>query len=467
MFEGVPVSCLSATMVLAYCQHYTCKYIPGRSLTNTDLRALSAWLGCSTDKPARSLRQHPTLALHVSLLKAAGLLTYNENIWYLTPRAIPWLNFPHLQQSHSLMAAIEECRLRAALQELSLTDTVAENTIAFTLQQLQRYADSPDPQSSSGRWINIFPNEWQLCLTPTLSSKTLFHLLQLGTLVSGSILDTLTLSITPLTIAQADRRGYSLSHMIYIMEEATGQPLAPGQHQQLLEWVRRADAYTLNPVTLLTVKQPQQLANVIGNGNLRQHVHTQLSPRHATVSPNIFPALKKWAARHHYALDSSYDSPAINPSSAGDERPTEFHYLGLRLLMDLGKLIPLPYAPPAAELEHAAAHLSPEQQTQLNTLANTLLTNIQEAISGRDAFFSARQAPSFSFIEQIERAIRKQTTLTLRYNALNAPESKQHTIEPHRLEKRGQLYYLHAYSYRAEANLTFRLDRIVTLEVQH
>ena len=40
---------------------------------------------------------------------------------------------------------------------------------------------------------------------------------------------------------------------------------------------------------------------------------------------------------------------------------------------------------------------------------------------------------------------------------------KQHEVEPYWLERRDQLAYLHAYSYRAEAELTFRLDRVVNV----
>jgi predicted DNA-binding transcriptional regulator YafY len=38
-------------------------------------------------------------------------------------------------------------------------------------------------------------------------------------------------------------------------------------------------------------------------------------------------------------------------------------------------------------------------------------------------------------------------------------------VQPLRLEKRGSLYYLHAYCYRAETNLTFRMDRIQHLQL--
>ncbi|MCP4358117.1 MAG: WYL domain-containing protein, partial [Chloroflexi bacterium] len=59
--------------------------------------------------------------------------------------------------------------------------------------------------------------------------------------------------------------------------------------------------------------------------------------------------------------------------------------------------------------------------------------------------------------------IQKQTPLTLNYQALHAPTPKQHIVEPLRLEQRGDLFYLYAYSYRAEANLTFRLDRLTAI----
>jgi hypothetical protein len=274
------------------------------------------------------------------------------------------------------------------------------------------------------------------------------------------------LQLNPLTIAQAGPRGYSLTHITWLLAEATGHPLPSAQQNQLAAWYRQAHAYQLRPVTLLSARQPDQLACILQNGNLRPYIQEQISPRHAIVNPAIQPRLQKWAARRLLLLNSpqmpTTDDATPAPHDAGF-MPTAYQWLGLRLLTALGQMMPLPYPPPHIELEALSAHLSAEQQSQLDALAAQIMTSLEEMVNGRDAFFPAVHSPDSQFIQQINHALQRQTTLTIHYLPLHTPEPKQHTLEPLRLEQRGQLTYLYAYSHRAETNLTFRLDRIVSI----
>ena len=63
-------------------------------------------------------------------------------------------------------------------------------------------------------------------------------------------------------------------------------------------------------------------------------------------------------------------------------------------------------------------------------------------------------------LTQLRAAIADEQPLTLDYTPPNCAEPRRHTVEPLRLEQRHQLTYLVAYSYRAEATLTLRLDRL-------
>ena len=64
----------------------------------------------------------------------------------------------------------------------------------------------------------------------------------------------------------------------------------------------------------------------------------------------------------------------------------------------------------------------------------------------------------------IRAAVRDSHPLTLAYQALSDREPRRRRARPLALEARGDLTYLRAYCYLAEAELTFRLDRVTAVE---
>lgn len=450
MANYLSITLHSTTLVLAYFQYYTCKFLPGRCLPARHLRRLSTWLD-QPDKSLFSLRNHPTLAAHLALLAGTNLLAHNDAHWYVTPRLFQWLEQPAADKFAALIKSLDSCQFETASVELGLSAVLTVDVKAYLHQQFERQSDSYQHEKpEAAAWKSVAPDEWQLVLPQALPCSLLFHLLQLGLWLPQQ-----PLSITPYSISQAVRRGYSLKLIQYIMEEVTGQMLPTSQIQQMVAWLKRTNAYRLHPVHLLSAKRPEQLLQLIKNRNLRRHIQEQIGPRHAIVSPAIQMPLQKWAVRHNYYLDQFPDT-----TKPDDLNPSGYQWLGLKLLVSLGQVLPLPYPAPHTALEALSRHVTPEEQVQLSTLADEIVESIQDAISGRDAFFPARQSPTTCLLQQFKDAMQNQAQIRICYRAFNAPEPKWHTVEPLRLEQVGDLYYLTAYSYRAEANLTFRLDRI-------
>jgi predicted DNA-binding transcriptional regulator YafY len=143
--------------------------------------------------------------------------------------------------------------------------------------------------------------------------------------------------------------------------------------------------------------------------------------------------------------------------------PTAYQWLGLHLLAALRQIIPLPYPPPHAELEALSAHVPLEEQAQMAALAEQLIAGSQSAIRGRDAFFPVRKPVPPEWIETIRAALAREQAIDLTYQALGECAPTCRRVYPLRLEEWGALHYLHAYCTLAEANRTFRLDRIVSL----
>ena len=420
-----PMTINSATLVLAYTQHYNCKFVPGRCLTDSHLRRLAIWVG-HPDHELRSVRNHPALAVHLALLKAANLLMYNQMLWYLPPKAYQWLHQPSVDRISALLLPFETCQFEAATTDLGFSHLLTLDTKAYLQQQLSAEIHAHAQQKTVlAKWLTIQPECWQLSIPQKRSDSILFHLLQLGDWMPQQ-----PLTITPDSIAQAIQQGYSLTHIQFLLGKATGTLLTNQQSGQLIDWFKRVKSIQLHPVYLLSVKKSEQLTHIIGNRRLYQLVQEQISPRHAIVSPAIQTPLQKWAVRHNYFLDHFPETAATQ-----DVDPTGYQWLGLKLLVSLGQIIPLPYPAPHAELAALSQQFAPEMLVQLSTLADQLLETMQSAISGRDAFFPADHSPTPHLLQQIKAAMQQPSLLDIFYRTLNAPEPKWHTIEPLRLEK--------------------------------
>jgi hypothetical protein len=190
---------------------------------------------------------------------------------------------------------------------------------------------------------------------------------------------------------------------------------------------------------------------------LSRHIHQQISPRHALVSPQLIQPLQKWLAKQNKFLRV----PQFHNEAVKDKWPdSAYIWLGLKLLIELKVFLSLPIPSPHRLLDEAATSLTPEEQTELGFIVENLIRELKQAVRGKDAFLPAQTAVSQQVIDQITHAVATESALTIAYQALGDLKASYRQVQPLRLEKRGNLYYLHAYCYRAETNLIFRLDRV-------
>jgi proteasome accessory factor C len=108
----------------------------------------------------------------------------------------------------------------------------------------------------------------------------------------------------------------------------------------------------------------------------------------------------------------------------------------------------------------AEAHLSPIQLADLEARADALLDQLRQVIRGRDAFLPAYARDDSPLVAAIKPALAQGETVHIAYQSLVDRQPYWREVFPLRLEQHGNLYYLHAYCHLAEANRTFRLDRI-------
>lgn len=446
----------SLTLVLAYLQYYTPECLPrGRFISPTHLRVLAAWIG-EPSPHLRSLRRHPALAAHIALLCAMDFLNYSGDTLIPQPAVSPWLHLPLSNSLQSLLRALTSPKWHKTLEELHLGHVVTELLTVYLEQSLTRQLEAASTvQFESIQWLDTEQTRerWAINLPAKLPDWQHFDLRQLGTWSPGE-----PLLCTPFTIATAVLRGYSFDLMQWILESAAQEPLPVDRQTQLFQWCRRAHTYQIRTVRLLSTAQPSQITALMRHKRLRQAAIAQITPRHLVVKDEMIEKLTSWLREQGYPLQ--HDLSPTNNRQPGAFTEYQWYWLCARVLIDLGKLFPLPCPSPYGLLESASQHLSETEISNLEATAATILTSLRQAISGRDAFFPARDPVAPDTINQIYRAIERETPLAIAYQALGDLKASYRQVQPLRLEKRGNLYYLYAYCYRAETNLTFRLDRI-------
>lgn len=472
----------------AYFQYYTPKRLHGRHLSLTDLRRLSVWLNCPRTQ-VRSLRKHPLLAAHLLLMYGLGFLDLDNDTFYnLQPTLTEWLFLGHKEQISKLLAALEEPQLTNIASKLGLDECLKLDYHTFLQQSLQRQlATDPEPAVGPVVWQTPFneqqqPNlgeqSWQLLLPAHLAPWLLFDLLQLGEWQGEAIARNCVkkkhtcveyshsnvteqsgetvLVCTPLTIAKAGKRGYSEQTIRWLLEEATQAPLPTGVAQQLATWLKRGQSYQVRTVQLLTTAQDHQLSEILSQKRLKQCIYRQISPKDAIVSSDLVPKLKRWLAKQQYELET-----AAFMQTELDQ--TAYSWLGLRVLVGLKELMPLPLPAPVTALTQLEGMLTTNQQSEMEALARRILSDLRAVIRGQDSFFPAVCSPLPETLARLQEAIKEQKPVLIQYQSLGDYQPQYRRIQPYRLEKKEPLYYLYAYCYRAEADLTFRVDRIFQL----
>jgi hypothetical protein len=446
------VTPFTLTLCLAYIHHYTPLFLPGRWFSPSHLRRLARWIGLPRPY-LRSVRAHPGLAAHLALLRGAGLITATQDAFMLSPSTGAWLHASAGEQLEPFLTLLHDSALwEQVVTDLGLQDTLHCDFTAYIQQTLWRQREAGvTPSAAQAYWMEETVEEaWRLCLPASLPPWLLFDLLQLGEWEPGE-----PLCCTPLSIVAASRRGYGAHHVRWLLETATQKPLPRRYEEELREWLKRGRIYQARHVHLLTTAQPGQMQELLAQRRWRPYFYQQISSRHTIVSADLLPHLRAWLAKKGCALDDTVTIPGATLADT-----TAHSWLGLRVLVGLGELIPLTLPLPYAQLESLAEQLTALQRSELEFMAQSILENVRAAMRGWDAFWPAQNPVPTGWLSQIERAIEGEQHLDIVYQSLAEFKPAYRRIQPLRLEQRGALHYLHAYCYRTEMNLVFRVDRI-------
>ena len=460
----------SLTLVLAYLQYYTPKRLQnGRFLPIEHLRNLANWINYPAPQ-TNALPQHKILSMHLALLSAAQFISVESSHIMPQPAVTRWLHLPHQEAVDALLSTINDLnQWQRSVASLNLENVLRPDSHAYLQQSLTRQREQePTETPQNAHWLESEEDIWHLHIPQTLPRWLQFDLRQLGDGAPHT-----TLICTPLTIAAATQHGYTPETITWLLETATQEQLSRQHSQQLQQWSRRAHAYQVQSVQLLSTAQPDQMDSILRQKRLRKHVITHLSPRHAIVSSALLPPLQKWLAtqqiplKQHQPTDEAISTqPSIKEETAVQwSEQTSVQWLGTRILIGLSDLTHQPIPSPHTLLKQLDSQLDPHTRTELEAIAANMLNGLRDAIRGRDAFLPSQQPVSPETIALIQKAIWNDTALHIQYQQLGSRQPTWREVQPLRLEQRGALYYLTAYCLRAETNITFRLDRIHNIEI--
>lgn len=418
------------------------------------LRTLSEWIGMCLPQ-LQTLTNQPVLSLHLYFLVNARLLRLTPQAINLTPDVTNWLHRSPEKRVECLVTSIRNVPVCPSIvhafpENIGLTEAYIRRAIDGLEQQRKEEPELVKP----AHWLSSSDRErWILTIPDSLPDWLLFDLLQLGSYHPDTGLE-----LTPLSIASLYASFYGFDQIRWLLEMALQNELEVERQKQLHCWLRKGKGYQLTGF-LLTTDLPEQLAMLLQNRRLRTCILRQLGPRHALVVPESLPRLQRWLAKKGYPLAgyAEYKEQAVTVD-------TQYQWLGLQLLIQLQKKLRLPYPPPHEQLARLSQNFPPEILGHLQIMAQQINRDLEEIGQQQDAYFPALCSPSPQLLIGIQQAIALEKPVTIYYQVRGDVEPKRHQIEPLWLEQRDQLYYLHAYSYRAEAQLTFRLDRIQTLE---
>lgn len=449
----------SCSRTLAYIQYYTCKYLPGRHFYAEHLRRLAGWLH-QPDPTLRTARAHPQLAAHLVLLHSSGLLTYETGVWQPAATVYGWLSAtPHMQLD-ALLVAMDDGRWQASIDALRLSAALPFDYQAFVRQTLQRQRDRPMAAATANARLTVVPDGWRLYLPAALTAQQQFELLQLGDWepapngwLGGMVV------ITPATMMRHFQRGGSPHHVEQQLAAVLPHPLGAAERENLLAWYQAAARYRVRQVWLLETPQAKQLAEIEQNGRLRRGIQERLGPRTAVIRPSFVPPLQKWLHKRGEIAAVPTDIPlAANQSNAA------YSWLGLAVLTELHHLLPLKAPTPHHALVTIGDQLTPPEQAELTAVAADIVNQVRQAIRGHDAFFPQRDAVPDGWLTLIEQTMTAGGCVEMQYQALGERTPSWRRVEPYSLTQRSGLTYLQGYCHRAEAVLTFRLDRALALE---
>lgn len=511
---------LVVTLLLALCQRESIQPLHRRWLAPRWLAAWATHLPLQLDLAGvRSERAVPYLAFIHYLAEAAGLLSLQAGLLKPDVTAWHWLELPaagqcqrlwtgwldDLGQERSLWKAyrfpawgeidpgVVERWLRAlpaagswyqwlplaegfarqikAPEPRSLIGALFQGPLTWCGRVQVHQADDAEPDLGWSVGSVFTTLDFSTASSPPLAEWQIDDTLHLAPEVAGRHWFALTqfmavrapgcLALTPETFGAALRAGWERNEIERALVEATGHSLSAAQHQALIQWENRAHRLTLGWKVVLSSPDRQLLARIAEQRGNRPYMGETLSPNHVEVDPARAEKLVVRLRRQGH--DPWVEFPVGGDAPKAPEGGSPATWLGLRVYQLLGRWLRLPLRPAPELLAALEQEMTPQSLASVRFAIQQVEDELLLLVDGyTPALPPLPDAQTERHREMIEAALAAGQSLLMTYLEAGSGQETRRRVDPHRLERRGEMDYLAGYCHLRQAERLFRVDRILS-----
>jgi hypothetical protein len=267
------------------------------------------------------------------------------------------------------------------------------------------------------------------------------------------------------SMAQAAARGNGVPTLLETLR-ALQLEIPSELHQQILAWHEHGRRFSVQQMLVLRSRSAQDMSTLHQNASLADLFSEILSPTVAVLGKppeQVSARLEKVGI-----FLSNQVNPPIEQAESGQRRLSEeadgARWLAGKLYALLAEFLALPLPPFTLQLATLWQRLSHDEQAILSAQADLMEAALRSLLDG----FASTPAPSPSdperWLSRLTEAIANEQTLAITYFTAGRNLLTRRMIQPYWIEEHRGVAYVRAYCHSAERVLTFRLDRIQSLD---
>lgn len=286
---------------------------------------------------------------------------------------------------------------------------------------------------------------------------------------NSALLPSYSLIVTPASFARALQSGWSPPALLDALNRLTDRPLTGAENALLRIWTEASQRVNLSPAWLLETTDPAIIKRLASTRRGRTLIHRTLSPRTVVVDPARLDQLVRRLVEQEGMPPKM---PGVNSGqfeARGGKSSSSLIWLTVQVYQQLGQYIALPVRIPQFILDQLTSLVQPADLASAEIAVEQTLTALRLALDGRVPFpaFQAGAEAGLAVEESLRligQALAGGQKVRLHYYAASTDTLSWRLVEPYRLEWHHDTPYLVGFCHHAQAERTFRVDRIRAIQ---
>lgn len=278
------------------------------------------------------------------------------------------------------------------------------------------------------------------------------------------------LSIDMKSVQRAVAAHQTVTHLAAIIGRLIGKAVPQAVWAQLERWELASKGLILANHVILTSPDSDLLVQLRRDRHVRPLIRAALATHHLAVQPHHADELSRRLARRGYTVTDqrhparTLQAGLISIQGDVDRATAAYLWLAVRVYQGMGRLADLPITIPGSILDAMTDQLGEGQHSLLEQSAKAVLEQIERVIANEALVNTPapEQPDPVAVRHRVERAHAERRTLVIDYFSPAVGAITRRTIQPLMpIVRQGDHDYIEAWCQEAQAERTFRLDRIV------